>query len=148
MSTQNMSTIANPSRYKAIAHNNEHMVRSPLTPFGKEIVRNTIEHLQLCRQAREQGYQVSFTTDPTWMVNQAINRRAGWPDDPGCSRGSALPIAGKYPEKAVGERFNHLRLLSYRLNTPRLVVRETELGEWRKLLKARIPDRITMREDY
>jgi hypothetical protein len=110
-------------------------------------VRNTINHLKVCRKARDAGYLVSFTTDPTWLVNQAINRRAGWPDDPGFFRGSARPVNGKYPKKAEGERFGSLRFLAYSLNTPRLVVRECTLGEWKPLLMARCRHRITTRED-
>ena len=68
-------------------------------------VRNTIDHLTLCRAARAQGYAVSFTTDPKWLVNMAINRRAGWSDDPSHSRGSAMPVAGKYPEESAGATF-------------------------------------------
>lgn len=120
-------------------------------------IRNTIEHLRLCQSARAHGHQVSYTTDATWLVHQAINRRAGWFDDPGCWRGSCRPLPvrqitphgpitiarGKYPRKAIGETYGHLRTLAYRINTPGLVVRTSELGEWRKLLLARMPERFT-----
>jgi len=110
-------------------------------------VTNTLTYLRTCQSFRRQGGQVAFTTDPTWLVNMAINRRAGWPDDPSLLRGSACPVAGRYPLKASGDGWNHLRLLADRLNTPRLIVRECELGEWRKLILSRIPDRITKRGD-
>ena len=140
----------------------------------KSSVRATIDYLKLCRQARAASYPVSYTTDPAWLVNMAINRRAGWPDDPSEYRGSAMPvrmhkgiavrnsrIVGTarfvastdstlvYPKRAAGSTFNHLRLLAYSLNTPRRIVRLGELGEWRKLILARMPGRITMPgEDY
>jgi hypothetical protein len=72
----------------------------------------------------------------------AINRHGGWPDDPSHTRGSATPVDGKYPHKAEGIRYSHLRNLARNLNTPRLIVRDGELGEWRKLIRRRIPERI------
>jgi hypothetical protein len=105
-------------------------------------VRATIEHLARCRAARARGVPVSFTTDPAWLVNMAINRRAGWPDDPGHTRGSAMPVNGKYPSKANGMHFNHLRLLARAINS-KCIVRDGELGEWRKLIYKRIAGRIT-----
>jgi len=66
----------------------------------------------------------------TWLVHIAINRKAGWADD-----GST-----------VSDKERHLRQLAYRLNTPRLIVREDELGEWRAWIMARLPERITTRE--
>lgn len=146
---------------------------------------NTINHLRLCQRARAAGMQTSYTHDATWLVHQAINRRAGWLDDPSEYRGSAMPVrrnpnkarvwgswngsacagfvrrdgklisnrhldrygrypAVEYPAKASGSRWNDLCRLAGRLNTPRLVVRETELGSWRKLILSRVsPDRIT-----
>ena len=144
------------------------------------LTRNTIDHLRLCQQARAQGYPVAYTTDSAWLVHQAINRRAGWPDDPGCSRGSCTPVrahAGMqdsrrdrqgyavgyrvgsarfvstpsdtlvYPRKAQGEVFGHLRTLARKINTPRLIVRLSELGEWRAALVARMPNRFTTQQD-
>jgi hypothetical protein len=111
-----------------------------------DALRNTLAHLRLCQQARAAGYPVAFTTDPAWLVEQAINRRAGWPDDPSCSRGSARPAAGRYPSKAEGDTYRHLRQLADKINTPRLIVRPQECGEWRGLIESRIPDRLH-RED-
>lgn len=110
-------------------------------------IRNTIDHLRLCQKARVAGHQVSFTTDPIWLVNQAINRRAGWPDDPSCTRGSALPVNSKYPAKASGDYFSHLRLIAHEINTPRLIIRAERLGECRKLILKRLPERIWTREE-
>ncbi len=109
------------------------------TPTG-----NTIRYLRRCQAARRAGYPVAYTTDPAWLLHVAINRRAGWPDDPSLSRGSAMPVNGKYPRKASGDSYHHLRLIAREVNTPRLIVHASSLGEWRKLLLKRIPHRITM----
>lgn len=126
-------------------------------------IRATINYLRLCQKARKQGMQISFTTDPTWLVHMAINRRAGWLDDPSEYRGSAMPVQRnrnkahawdkynrrkqwsnlEYPVKASGSRFTHLRNLAHDINTPRLVVYLSRLGEWRKMLLARMPDRFS-----
>lgn len=101
----------------------------------------TIAYLRRCQAARAVGYPVSYTTDPAWLLDVAINRRAGWPDDPSHSRGSAMPVNGKYPRKAEGQRFMHLWRIARDVNTPRLRVYVSWLGEWRALLMARIPGR-------
>ncbi len=107
-------------------------------------LRATIDHLRLCQQARTARYGVSLTTDPAWLVDMAINRRAGWKDDPGFVRGSCHPLPdGRYPPKASDNDWQHLCQLAHRINTPRLIVRPAELGVWRRLLLARIPDRFT-----
>jgi len=48
--------------------------------------------------------------------------------------------------KAEGDTYRHLRQLADRINTPRLIVRPQECGEWRGLIASRIPDRLH-RED-
>lgn len=53
-----------------------------------------------------------------------------------------MPVDGKYPHKAEGIRYNHLRNLARAVNTHRLIVRDGELGEWRKLIRRRLPERI------
>lgn len=105
-------------------------------------VHHTLAWLRKLQEYRKK-HVVSYLTDPQWLVEQAINRRGGWPDDPGCSRGTCTPVNGKYPRKAIGESMNHLRCLAHYINTPRVIVRECELGEWRRLLMSRIPHRIT-----
>lgn len=108
-------------------------------------IPGALAHLCRCRAARAVGHRVSYTTDPAWLVHMAINRRAGWPDDPTTTRGSAAPTSdGRYPPKAAGSGFAHLRRLSREINTPRLIVREGALGEWRALLKSRLPHRFRM----
>jgi hypothetical protein len=104
-------------------------------------VTNTIEHLRRCQDARAAGYPVRFTTDPAWLVEQAINRRGGYVEDP-FTRGSCLPVDGKLPRKARGDWQRHLRQLAGFINTPRVVVRVSELGEHRWLIE-RLPGRFT-----
>lgn len=105
-----------------------------------EKTRNTITHLRDCQRARAAGCRVSFTTDPAWLVEQAVNRRAGWVEEPGY-RGTTRPNhIGAVPRKARGDYSRHLRLIAREVNTPRLVVRPARLGEHRWLME-RLPDR-------
>ena len=99
----------------------------------------TIQRLRALQAARAAGAPVRFTTDPGWLVEQAINRRAGWAEDPHF-RGSCLPVNGRLPSKARGDWQRHLRLLAREINTPRLIVRAAALGEHRWLLQ-RLPER-------
>ena len=110
-------------------------------------VGSTLAYLRRCQTARAAGHPVQYTTDPAWLVEQAINRREGWPDDPSSSRGSARPVAGKYPKKASGDAWRHLQLIADEINTPRLIVRPGSLGEWRTFLLDRIPHRFLMPEE-
>lgn len=89
-------------------------------------VAATVAYLRKCQAYRAAGGRVAFTTDPTWLVNMAINRRAGWKDDPSLLRGSAMPANGRYPKRASGDDWRHLRLFAHNINTPRLIVRERE----------------------
>jgi len=104
----------------------------PVTP-----ITETLAHLYRCRAARTAGYPVAYTTDPAWLVQMAINRRAGWPDDPSHQRGSCMPVQGHYPKKGGGDWYRHLQLLSREINS-RCVVPLTRLGEhhW---LQRRLP---------
>lgn len=102
--------------------------------------RAAIDHLLRCREARAAGYPVHLTTDPRWLLNVAINRRAGWPDDPSFERGSAMPVGGRFPAKAGGDYYRHLVLAARAVNEPRRIVRLPELGEHR-WLAGRIPGR-------
>ena len=105
-------------------------------------INGTLEYLRACQTARAGGYPVAYTTDPAWLVHVALNRRAGWPDDPGGFRGSARPIDGRFPRKAGGTYYQGLRTAAHRINTPRRIVRLPELGEHRWLTR-RLPDRFT-----
>jgi hypothetical protein len=105
-------------------------------------IRATIDYLQTCQNARAAGYPVHMRTDPAWLVNQAINRRAGWLEAPrgDTSRGTSQAIDGHFPRKCGGDWQRHLRLIADEVNTPRLVVRVARLGEHRWLAD-RIPHR-------
>ena len=105
-------------------------------------VHATVCLLRKAIRLRAAGVPVSFTTDPAWLIHMAINRRAGWPDDPSQMRGSAMPVDGRYPRKAEGGHYSHLRNLARCINTPRRIVRDGELGGWRKLIRRRVPERI------
>ena len=113
-------------------------------------LRKLINYLKKCQDLRASGCQVSYTSDPTWLINQAINRRGGYLDDPSTCRGSCLPTErGRYPRKAEGDTSRSLYQLARRINTPRLIVREGELGEWRNLLLRRLPGRfLSPEEDF
>lgn len=102
-------------------------------------VRATIDFLRVRQHARDAGYPVSYTTDPAWLVNEAINRRAGWLEDRH-TRGTFQPVNGKQPRTTDGDYLRSLRQLAGRINTPRLIVRANELGEHRWLMQ-RIPHR-------
>lgn len=115
----------------------------PMLGLDREHVRATIEHLRLLQKARAEGYRGSYTTDPRWLVEQAINRRGGYVDDPH-GRGSCLPLPdGRFPPKASVGPAGHLWQLAQRINTPRLRVYESELGEWGPYLRRKLPHRFT-----
>ena len=107
----------------------------------------TIDYLRRCQRARAAGFSVNLTTDPAWLVEQAINRRAGWLETPhgDTSRGTTQAVAGRFPRKARGDWQRHLRLIAREVNTPRLVVHLTRLGEHRWLAD-RLPHRFTYPE--
>jgi hypothetical protein len=106
----------------------------------REQIVATIQRLTVLREARADGYPVHLTTDPTWLVDTAINRRAGWPEDP---HARVTVNAPTLTRKMTGDAERELRQLADRINTPRLIVRERELGAWRRYLMRRIPNRIT-----
>ena len=103
-------------------------------------VATTIRYLLACRAARDAGMPVALTTDPAWLVNMAINRRAGWPDDPGFLRGSAMPVGGRYPARASDRVWTDARRLADAVNRPRLVVR---INECPVRYRARLAHRLT-----
>ena len=117
--------------------------KSVMLNLDRGQVKATLSYLRACQAYRARGGKVSFTDDPSWLVTMAINRKAGWPDDPSFSRGSAMPVNGQYPKKASGDYYQHLRLIANEINTPRLIVREGRLGELRKFFHKHLPSRIT-----
>lgn len=114
-------------------------------------IRATIEELKRLRARRVamamEGLIPEVLLNPAWLVDIAINRKAGWPEDPGY-HGSAMPLPdGSYPPKAQGDRLRHLTQLAHKINTPRLIVREGDLGDLRPLARKRFPGRITWADD-
>jgi hypothetical protein len=104
--------------------------------------RATIDYLKRCQLARAAGYPVYLTTDPEWLLDVAICRRAGWVEDRH-SRHIARPRAdGKLPRFATGDAQAHIRQIADRVNA-RIIVRPQELGEWRSYLEKRMPERLT-----
>jgi hypothetical protein len=81
--------------------------------ISKQIKRALTEKYSV--QAKREGYYVRLTNDPAWLVNMAINRRAGWPDDPSGAYGSAMPVNGRYPQRACD---GTLRMIAREINTP------------------------------
>jgi len=106
----------------------------------------TIALLKACQALRAAGKSVHLTTDPEWLLDMAIGRRAGWVEDPH-ARGIVQPVRGQLPRKATGDAQRHLMQIAHRVNTPRLIVRPPELGEWRRYLERHLPDRFTRPED-
>lgn len=114
----------------------------------KEKIINTINFLKHLISRRNLGFESSYITDPSWLVNEAINRRAKWLEDPSTTRGSCKPINGKYPRKAIGDYYRHLRQLADRINTPRLIIRENELADLKPLILKKIPHRIYKMDNF
>lgn len=119
-------------------------------------VRATLELLEHARKARAANYGrsargfggfYSLTIDPEWLVDMAINRRAGWPDDPSHRRGSAMPINGKYPKRAEGDAFMLVWRLARQLSD-RIIVWRQSLGGVPRSVRERIEHRIHERDDY
>lgn len=110
-------------------------------------VRATLDYLRACQAARAAGHPVNLTSDLAWLVDQAINRRAGWVEDPHY-RGSSMPIPCGHVSsrrdplyrKARGDWQRHLPRLAREVNTPRLIIRVQSLGEHRWLAD-RLPHR-------
>ena len=112
----------------------------------------TLARLRLLRDARAAGVPVSFTTDAAWLVEQAINRRGGYLDDPSGRRGSCRPTDdGRYPSHARGSELLEVERIARRINTPRLRVYEDELRvlppHWQHLLRERLAHRLARRGD-
>lgn len=122
------------------------------TTTEKTKTRATIDYLKKCQEARAAGYPVRFVTDPAWLVEQAINRRAGWVEDPHY-RGTSQPISGcfsngvpRLPRKCCGMWQRHLWRIARDVNRPRLIIRPASLGEHRWLVD-RLPERFCVDDD-
>lgn len=111
----------------------------------KTRVGNTIAMLRRCQALRAAGRPVYLKSDPAWLLDMAINRRAGWVEDPHAF-GSVQPVALRgrgapsLPRFATGDAQWHIRRIAHAVNT-RAVVRPRELAEWRRYLMTRMPER-------
>lgn len=83
-----------------------------------------------------------YTRDPAWLVTMAINRKAGWPDDPSLARGSAMPVRGRYPKRAEEDcgEYQESERLARRMNGTRLTIRAREVP---RRYRARLAHRTT-----
>lgn len=108
-------------------------------------LRSTLKYLRLCIQARTSGYSVAYVTDPEWLVDMAINRRAGWLEDPSGHRGATMAINGRFPKRAQGDgnMWQFVRLL----NGSRWCPREIETRWLHRRIRERIVHRIRDNDD-
>lgn len=103
----------------------------------------TIALLRSCQARRAAGHPVYLTTDPAWLLDMAINRRAGWAEDLHSHGSVQPPVPGRFPRYATGDAQAELSRLTRDVNTPRLVVRLQSIGIWRRYLAKRLPERLS-----
>lgn len=115
----------------------------------RDEIRVTIDRLKALRAYRSTGAPVSYTTDPEWLLDQAINRKAGWPEDPSTVRGSAMPLPdGSYPKRADGDRsYRNLHRLARMINQPGLVVYAGEATALPTKHRDKLSHRLTWPDD-
>ncbi len=108
-------------------------------------IAHTIDLLRRCQRARAAGHPVWLTTDPAWLVNAAINRRAGWSEDPWSREVYDGP---RMPRLATGENQGCLYRTATAVNA-RVRVRVHGFGNEAVLryLLRKIPHRFTYPED-
>lgn len=107
------------------------------TGIPRASVSATLAYLKACQRERKRGREVSYTDNPAWLVDMAINRRAYWPDDPTESRGSCMPLAdGRYPKRARGNEF--MRVFRLARMAGKVVVSEREAGILHKRHRGKI----------
>jgi hypothetical protein len=80
--------------------------------------------------------------DRAWLVDFAINRRAGWVEGTHCRSIAPPNHRGAIPRKATSQHYMAAWRLSRQVNYPRLVVRRGQLGEAR-IYEARLRHRLT-----
>lgn len=91
----------------------------------------TLDHAQAAHRLR-------------WMTRVAIMRKAGWIEDAHSrEHAPSLNHRGAFPRNRTGDAQRHLRQLADRINSPRLIVRTSELAEWKPYLLRRLPHRFT-----
>ncbi len=114
----------------------------------RALVRATISRLKQLQAYRAAGGPVYLTTDPAWLVDMAINRRAGWAEDPHAF-GSCQPVRGKLPRYATGDAQRHIGQLAYEINSRARVMEQRIGSPWRGYLLRALPDRfVRIGEDW
>lgn len=81
-----------------------------------------------------------------WLIQTAINRRAGEVEDRHARVSGRLNHRGALCRRMTGDARRHLAQIAYKVNTPRLIVRPRELGEWGSYLRPRLAHRLTVDE--
>lgn len=94
---------------------------SPYTGIPRQGIGATLAYLKACQRLRASGRAVSYTDNPAWLIDQAINRRACWPDDPSGARGSCIPVSGRYPRRAIGSEYMRTWRMAHAVNAGVLV---------------------------
>jgi hypothetical protein len=88
-------------------------------------VANTIAFLKVRQQARAAGYPVYLTSDPEWLLDVAICRRAGF-EEPARAKAAGLHWLNDYSGK-----WNH----HYSIGAA-----EPELEDFKRQLESILPD--------
>lgn len=83
----------------------------------------------------------------TWMIDTAINRKAGQVDDPHARVTAPMNHLGRFPRRRTGDAQSHLYQLAGAINRPRLMVHTSTLGEWGPYLLRAIPHRFSRYDD-
>lgn len=124
----------------------------PRQPQGRSVilrpaeVRATIAFLRACQAARAAGVPVSYATDPEWLVDVAINRRAGWPEDPH-AYASCMPVDAsmRYPKRALHDETRWLLQTAHHLNGTRVRLHPHSVPQ---RYRARLAHRLWSRDDF
>ncbi len=100
-------------------------------------VSATIAFLKRMQANRAAGCECYLATDPAWLLDVAIGRRAGWAEDP---HSYGIVNAKVLPRRATGDAQRNLGQIARKVNS-RAVMRSQELGSWKTYIMARIPER-------
>lgn len=111
----------------------------------RERIQSTIHHLKTLMAYRSAGESVCYTSDPSWLINMAINRRAGWPEDIHQYGNVRINHRGQVARRSVGRHDTEMRRLRHRVNQPRLIVRERE-ARFDRIIHARLAHRFYTEE--
>ena len=82
-----------------------------------------------------------------WLILTAINRRAGETEDRHARVSGQLNHRGRLCRFQTGDARRHLQQIAAEVNTPRLRVPASRLGEWSRYLRRHLPNRFTLPGD-